>query len=270
MFDIFHSIVLELKALDSGEIKFYPGNNIHAFFLRAIRKFDEKISKKLHDQKREKPFTVSSFLGTEVDEPISIRAGKSYYIRLTILESNVFDIFTKSLLEKGVLQDVVNIGSIRFSIERVVFHNRFSNWAGKVSVEELFEKSLPSQKVLIRFYTPTLFKTGDLHFRYPDPVKIFTGLLNKFNSYSKIELDNSISKKFSEIVVSKKRTMKKRVYFKNFYLEGFVGDVEFLLPFNDGVLLKNINLLANFSFYAGVGYKTPMGLGQAKMIDING
>jgi CRISPR-associated endoribonuclease Cas6 len=49
---------------------------------------------------------------------------------------------------------------------------------------------------------------------------------------------------------------------------GFVGEVEFLLKKSgDDITKKIFHLLATFSFYSGVGYKTTMGMGQAKKIE---
>lgn len=265
---IFYSIVIKLQALCEGIYEFYPGQKIHSLFLDLIREADPDTAKRLHDEKREKPFTVSSFLGHEVDEPMKIEENSHYFIRFTVLDDGVFDILISSLLEKGGLRREVKIGNVHYRMIEIFLDRDHSKWAAHASAQELFARPCGSKLIKLRFHTPTLFKSGDVHDRHPSAVKIFTSLLRKFNKFSELKIDQQIEKLFGEISILEKKTTSKRVNLKDFYLEGFVGDVTFELPNLDFELLKIFNTLADFSFFAGVGYKTTMGFGQVERLPV--
>ena len=47
---------------------------------------------------------------------------------------------------------------------------------------------------------------------------------------------------------------------------GFSGKCRFLILTNDEFWVRLCNLLADFSFYSGTGYKPTFGLGQTKLL----
>jgi len=261
-------VVIKLRALKDGIYDFYPVQKIHSFFLGLIRESDEQMSKQLHDEHKEKSFTVSSFLGKDIGRSIEIQKGGYYFIRLTILDEEVFNAMMSSLLEKNVLRGNVRIGNIDYSITEIFFDNESSKWASHISAEDLLKSSYTSNLIGLRFYTPTLFRSGDLHCKQPIPEKVFTSLFKKFNRYSEEKIDEDIKKRFKNITIHEKKTQSRRVTLRNFYLEGFIGDVTFKVPEQDKQLIRVANTLADFAFYAGVGYKTTMGLGQVQRIPV--
>ncbi|MEJ5230238.1 MAG: CRISPR-associated endoribonuclease Cas6, partial [Pseudothermotoga sp.] len=180
----------------------------------------------------------------------------------------VFETLMDGFLEKNILKEPVKIGNVDFQITEVILDNQLSKWAGHLSVEELIKKDFDSTTVKLRFYTPTLFRSRNEHCRYPIPEKIFSSLLRKFNKYSPQKLDPQIEEKFNKVHIFEKKTKSRRVTMKEFYLEGFIGDVIFQIP-QDPELLKAVNVLSEFAFFAGVGYKTTMGLGQTRRVPLN-
>jgi len=55
------------------------------------------------------------------------------------------------------------------------------------------------------------------------------------------------------------------VDFGSYKLLGFVGNVRYLLPEDmHEILRRTINCLADYAFYAGVGYRTTMGMGVCR------
>jgi len=265
---IFYSIVVKLIALDDGRYDFYPGQKLHSLFLNFVRQADQETAKHLHDEDREKSFTVSSFLGKAIEGPIQIEKSSSYFIRLTTLDDHTFDVLFSGLIMKMTQRENIRIGNIEYKVVEAFFDGEQSNWAGRASEEELLNKQYTSNLIKLRFHTPTVFRTGDQHCRYPIPQKIFTGLLGKFNKYSRYKIDEQIESKFKEITITEKKTQSRRIVLRDFYLEGFIGDVTFKVPEQDKQLIRVANTLADFAFYAGVGYKTTMGLGQVQRIPV--
>ncbi|MGJ8455805.1 CRISPR-associated endoribonuclease Cas6 [Pseudothermotoga sp. U03pept] len=268
---VFYSVVVKLKASKDGVYDFYPGQKIHSLFLGLIRKTDETLAKNLHNEQKEKSFTVSSFLGTNYEKPIAIRSQNYYFIRLTILDEEVFNAMIASLLEKNAIKEPMKIGNIYYEIEEVLFDQSKSKWASHTSAEELFSKDYTENLIKLRFHTPTLFKAGDSFCRFPIPQKVFNSLLKKFNRYSEShKIDQAVEPKFNHITIFEKKTQSRRITLRDFYIEGFIGDVTFKVPEDDKELVKIANVLGDFSLYAGVGYKTTMGLGQVERIPLQG
>jgi len=268
---MFYSVVVKLKASKDGVYDFYPGQKIHSLFLGLIRKADETLAKNLHNQQKEKSFTVSSFLGMNYQKPIAIQNQKYYFIRLTILDDQVFNAMITSLLEKNAIREPVRIGNIDYEIEEILFDQSKSKWASHTSDEELFIKDYTENLIKLRFHTPTFFKAGDGFCRFPIPQKVFSSLLRKFNRYSESKkIDEAVESKLNNITIFEKKTQSRRITLRDFYLEGFIGDVTFKVPEDDKELVKIANVLGDFSFYSGVGYKTTMGLGQVERIPPQG
>ncbi|WP_448523154.1 CRISPR-associated endoribonuclease Cas6 [Pseudothermotoga sp.] len=268
MVHIFYSLVIKLVAQQDGVYEFYPGRKMHALFLDLVRSHDESLSERLHQEKGEKSFTVSSFLGKDFRRNIVVRKNKFYFVRVTVLSDEVFEAFIASLFRKRVLKEQLRIGNVSFEIRAVMVDETKSKWASCVSSEQLWNEKEPERHVKIRFHTPTLFKTGDLCLCEPDPQKVFTSLLRKFNKYSEIKFREDLSEKFKQVKIAEQNTKLRTVSMDQITLTGFIGDVVFEVPENDEELLKAVNVLSSFAFYSGVGYKTTMGFGQAERLKL--
>jgi len=259
---VFYSPLLKFRALEDGVINNYAGKKIHGWFFKILKEADEEISKELHGNISDKSFTVSSFLGHNVSRPIEIRKGEEYTIRITLLEDRLFELFTNQIFETKMLDENVRIEDVTFSVDGYTI-DQMHKWSGFISEEELFKMDNTDNMIKMKFYTPTSFRIGDLHLRAPEPDKVFTSILRKFNKYSSIKIDEKISEKFKAIRIIEQDVFQKKVYFKDFFIQGFVGTVIFQIP-DDKELLTAANVLSRFAFYSGVGYKSTMGLGQAK------
>ncbi|WP_255362991.1 MULTISPECIES: CRISPR-associated endoribonuclease Cas6 [unclassified Thermosipho (in: thermotogales)] len=261
---MFYSLVFKLKALNSGIIHTYPGEKIHGMFFSILKMNNSELAKKLHDNIGHKPFTVSSFLGKKVDKPLVIEKEKSYYIRMTFLEDNVFNSIAINMFKNKFDKKKLDIDNIKFLVTKLYFHEKQSKWTGITTEEELFKIDNVKNEIKLRFYTPTLLKVENDCLYYPKPEKVFGDLLKKFNRVSSKKIKEEIIKDFNEIKISNMKIYKKKVYMSNYYLKGFVGDVVFSVDRNNNTLAKIVNLLSKFAFFSGVGYKTAMGLGQVK------
>lgn len=266
MCKIFNSIVIELKAKQNGKLILYTGKKIHSVFLKMIREINESLSEKLHDDDTYKSFTVSSLLGLAIDKESEIYINKNYYIRFTILDNNLFKKIATNLFQKQMFKSDIKLENISFKVERVLYDNTKSQWAGIFDLNKIIHKEDFSKQITMRFYTPTLFKSGDKFNTKPEIRLIFTGLLRKYNKYSAYKLDESLIHEFENIVVKEDKTKLRKVQMKNGYFIGFTGNLTIEIQSENIELIKMINILSEFAFYAGVGYKTTMGLGQVKRV----
>jgi CRISPR-associated endoribonuclease Cas6 len=93
---------------------------------------------------------------------------------------------------------------------------------------------------------------------------VFNSLLSRWNKYSPIAIpDLSFDALFSTFVNI--RSEKLTNYESNFV--GMVGEVSYrILGDVEPLAIKQVNALADFAVYCGVGRKTPMGMGMTRRI----
>ena len=104
---MFSSIVFKIEAKNTGVLKLYPGKKIYAMLLKMIKENSIETANKMHSSYADKPFTVSSFLGFSSWKGCKIEKNKSYYIRVTTLTEELFQMFTMSTFKKIILQSSI-------------------------------------------------------------------------------------------------------------------------------------------------------------------
>jgi len=133
-----------------------------------------------------------------------------------------------------------------------------------VTYSKLLEGPADSD-LLLNFLSPTAFKRGTADYPLPDPYLVFSSLLKRWNAFSPEKLPTDLYKVFKERVhlsgcwiKTRKVEVAERAKFT-----GFTGRVLFYANL-EGELLKQVNALARFAPFAGVGRKTTMGFGTVK------
>jgi len=151
-------------------------------------------------------------------------------------------------------------------------------WANFCNYPQLYEgASAQNRRITFQFYTPTAFRQGKYDSALPTPGSVFGSLLRRWNHYSGIpfppELIEPLQPSFFDIrteVVTDPRSQFQdtgaRVDPANWFM-GCVGKVTFQILGNvESETIKQINTLADFALYAGVGRKTPMGMGMTRRV----
>ncbi len=265
---MFNSVVIKLKALNTGKLDLFPGQKIHALFLKLIREANELEADKLHEQEHLKGFAVSGILGLANENGYMVEKNRYYYIKISTFYDRLFKLLAMSTFKKKILNLSINLEELNFKVINLFFDKRHSKWAGVFNLEEIMGKSNLQDEICMKFYTPTVFKAGDKKIVKIDPKKMYTGLLKKFNKYSNTKIREDITKKFDKIEIKKDMTKREFIKLKHGGIKGSVGKVVFKISTDDQELLETINLLSEFAFYAGVGYKTTMGLGLTSKVRI--
>ena len=116
--------------------------------------------------------------------------------------------------------------------------------------------------------TPTAFRQGKFDSVLPTRECVFNSLLSRWNKYSGIEFSPLVLDSiFSSFVNIKTEILTN--YHSNFV--GIVGEVSYrILGDVKPSAIKQINALADYALYCGVGRKTPMGMGMTRRIFIKG
>lgn len=223
----------------------------------------------------------------------------TYWLRLTVLDEAVFRIFARRFLPGQVTAvgaplalPQMRLGSVVFDVTelRVVDPTpapaHTIAWCGYTTYHDLVQqvRDLPAAalaSVGLEFRSPTAFSDGQqswgkrMHL-FPDPDRVFPRLAHVWNAWAPPELVLDLPAVRAYVaagVVPAHYALETRViHFDRHTQMGFVGRCQYaLFPTEEHALagadltpMQAVHLLARFAFFAGVGHKTTMGMGQAR------
>ena len=100
------------------------------------------------------------------------------------------------------------------------------------------------------------------------PWNVFDSLARKWNEFSDIpiKIDDLLEWVTEYVWVSEHEVRTQVLQFDRFAQKGFVGTVTYEVKRGTPELAHIVNALADFALYAGVGYKTTMGMGQCRRV----
>jgi len=288
-----HSLILNLVPASPIYPQFLTGRHLHALFCTLVSHVDQELGDRLHSEKTEKAFTlgplqVSSlavlvppyqggsrgvhggkggfknhFLQWEHSQ--AIPAGTLCWWRISLLDDALFGKLTQLWLNLNP-QHPWHLGSADLHITSILGTPQSTQpWANACSYTQLYEQASDSDRVFsFSFATPAAFRQGHYDTALPTRDCIFNGLLKRWNKYSGIEFSEiaieSIFPSFFNIrteIVADSRSK----------FIGCVGEVSYRLMGDlEPIQIKRVNALADFALYAGVGRKTPMGLGMLRRL----
>ncbi|MGB9724517.1 MAG: CRISPR-associated endoribonuclease Cas6 [Chloroflexia bacterium] len=252
------------------------GHQAHAAFLEAIRKYAPDLADLLHTpRRRPRPFTVSPLLGMagRREGEFAVSPERDYSLRVTLLDERLYVELMGRFLEEG--RPALRLGEVTFLIAQVLVSPGSSPWAGYTNWEALAAAGADSS-VTLEFLTPTAFHLGQrpwgkrFHL-FPEPLLVFRSLLRAWNGLCPASLamePASLEAYLKEDVIVQEMAGLRTVMWRypRHLQIGFVGRVTYGFPGDERSLQQRLCALADFAFYAGVGYKTTMGMGQTRRV----
>ncbi|MFQ6059156.1 MAG: CRISPR system precrRNA processing endoribonuclease RAMP protein Cas6 [Anaerolineae bacterium] len=247
------------------------GRSLHGLLLDLIRQASPELAQRLHGDTPIKPFTVSMLRGRLLRQGDQRLASpdETYQVRYTVLAEDVFAALSHVLLGKYLYHETVSLDGQPFEIvEIAVEPARSGGWARLASYEQLYEEARAEERIVLRFASPTTFRTGDVNLLFPLPVSVFGSYLRKWGAFSPIPLvEGGLLDFVAEQVVAERYELETRVVrYGNFQVNGFVGVCHYRVLGGDPERVRAVNVLADFALFAGTGQKTTQGLGQTKRI----
>jgi len=251
------------------------GNAVHACFLDLIRRIDPGLAERLHSPGREKPFTTSPLKGPferNGGSGFVVTPGREYWLRFTSLDPALSRVLGQ--LDPDAIGRLALFEG-EFTVLKVYTQAEEHPWARRVTYEDLYTawvttKRSPPSKLRLRFCSPTTFRAGRYVLPFPLPRLVFLTLGAKWNRYAPVHLGEEIAKVIDERITLSRYDLRTRILdFGSYKQVGFVGECEFQLRVQqaDELWARVVHLLADFAFFAGVGYRTPMGMGQVAVTD---
>ena len=264
-----HSLVLNLQPQSAISASHLSGRHLHALFLDLVRSQDPILSEVLHRQDSEKSFTLSSLQTRshhsqlQYQHQSAIAAATPCWWRISLLDDALFSKLAHLWLNLNPKQPW-HLGAAELRVTSILGTPQPKQpWAGFSSYAQLYEQASDcDRQIKLLFCTPTTFRQTQYDSALPTKELVFQSLLRRWNQYS--------GKPFSEAIIepifpSYFDIRTEMVMDSRSKLIGCVGEVTFsILGEVEAETIRQINTLADFAMYAGVGRKTPMGMGMVR------
>ena len=256
------------------------GHHAHAAFLSLLRIGNPKKAKEVHAASRQKPFTVSPLIGKgeRRGDFLRIRAGTECWLRYTFLDDTLFAHFGSAFLTQSLPS--LRLGGATFQLSRMVASGVETNdWSGTKSYEELIDAARTDTRLRVRFHSPTAFREMSPRGQktrnqaHIDLVRCYQSWVNKWNAFAPMQIDKQRLLDFvaDHAGLTAVESRSRMLDFGKHKAIGFVGSCayQFFVGHESDneeefEMLHLANLLADFAFYCGTGYKTTMGMGQTR------
>jgi len=275
-----YSLIFELTPQTSIPSGYLAGKHLHALFLTVVDSVDSALATQLHGQTSNKAFTISplQLQGTGdrarqglpahlllAEHRRAVPAGASCWFRVSLLDEQLFSQLTQLWLNLNP-QKPWHLGPADLFISRILgTANPHQPWANFVSYHSLYEQASETvTKIDLAFCTPTAFRQQKFDTSMPTPEAVFGSLLRRWNQYANRPFESDILQPIfpSFFDIQTQIAMEARSKFI-----GCTGHVTYRIMGDvPPETIKQINTLADFALYAGVGRKTPMGMGMVRRL----
>ncbi|MEM8640391.1 MAG: CRISPR-associated endoribonuclease Cas6 [Cyanobacteria bacterium P01_G01_bin.54] len=275
-----HSLVLNLTPQTPIPTGYLTGRHLHALFLTLVSSVDQDLGDRLHQDHQKKSFNLSPLqtlhhprkpkthrpqrqLRWQYKQNVS--AGTPCWWRVSLLDDSLFSRLTNLWLQINP-QKPWHLGPANLQITSILGTPQASQpWANACPYAQLYEQASESDRHFsFEFATPTAFRQGRRDSALPTPQAVFYSLLRRWNQYSPLTFDNL---PLDHIFPSQFELKTQQLTDRCSKFIGCVGRARYQL-FEDATpnQVKQLNTLADYAFYCGVGRKTPMGMGMVRRV----
>ncbi|MBD2102388.1 CRISPR-associated endoribonuclease Cas6 [Leptolyngbya sp. FACHB-261] len=272
-----HSLVLNLVPQSPIPSQFLEGRHLHALFLTLVSSVDQTLGNSLHAQKAEKAFTLSPLQANPLqasprtpnprrlqwDHRSTIAPGTGCWWRISLLDDPLFGHLSRLWLNLNPHKPW-HLGPADLQITSVLGTPQSTQpWANYAPYTQLYEQASDQERnISLHFHTPTTFRQREHDSALPSAEAVFNSLAMRWRKYSNIELSENLA---ACIFPSYFDIHTEIVQDNRSKFIGCVGKVSYkILGDVDPTIIKQINALADFAIYAGIGRKTPMGMGMVR------
>jgi len=277
-----HSLVLNLLPQSPIPPGYLNGKHLHALFLTLVSSVNRELGDRLHEQKTEKAFTLSPLQVSQLRRVGSIKGdrtlqwqhtqaiptGTPCWWRISLLDDALFGNLSQLWLNLNPAHPW-HLGPADLKITSILGTPQSTQpWANFRTYEQLYEQASDSDRqISFIFYTPTTFRQREHDSALPTRDSVFNSLLKRWNNYSQIEISETV---FEAIFPSYFDIRTEIVTEQRSKFIGCIGNISYrILTDIEPRLIKQINALADFAIYSGLGRKTPMGMGMVQRLASN-
>ncbi|BCV20514.1 CRISPR-associated endoribonuclease Cas6 [Moorella sp. Hama-1] len=280
-----YSLVIYFSPREDLQPRHDLGASLHAFLYNLIRSGDGTYAAELHQQGGIKPFTVSpvevvqrEYMSALVPggKAATFPRGSLCRVRFTLLQARPFFPLAEYFLHHSRPLSEPHLNGIPLEILEVkVARTPEEPGAGYSEYRQLWEQAAAARRITLEFSSPTTFRQGDVNLPLPVPRLIFAGLAAKWRHFAPdYPIHQGLDEYVDKYVAPAEFNIKSALldYGRNRKYVGFKGRCSFIVSGSDEhkELAKQVSMLADYAFYAGIGQKTTMGMGQARRLQISG
>lgn len=273
---MYYAIVLRLLAQNDAKLPANTGNLTNGVFYDIFKQIDPPTATDLHQQKIKLPVTVSPLLNAQFKPRTTyIKAGKTYYLRFTLLKNDLFAVLSQHFLRGSALLPI-HINTATFEVTDVITSPQGHPRAGYSDAKTLYEQTdTSSSELTLEFGTPTTFTIGYWQdgkrrfLLFPEPVAVWSRWRKTWAKMGGedpgLEFDQWVAENVS-IVQHDLRTYPVK-YSSRYTLIGFSGYARYRCNLSQSHNWQHWwHVLAAFGHYAGCGYHTAQGMGQVNYL----
>lgn len=275
-----HSLVLNLIPETPIPVEYLSGRHLHALFLTLVSSVNRELGDRFHQSYEQKSFNLSPLQTLKrPDKPRNlsprhqlqwqhqrdIAPGTPCWWRVSLLDDNIFSHLTELWLQINPKKPW-HLGPANLYITGILGTPQSTQlWANACSYAQLYAQASETERHFrFKFATPTAFRQGRRDSSMPTPQAVFQSLLNRWNQYSNILFENP---PLENIFPSQFDLKTQQVRDSRSKFIGCIGTARYqLFEVATPTQIKQLNCLADFALYSGVGRKTPMGMGMARRI----
>jgi len=262
------TFTLHARFTHTNTIPSWLGYASQAAFLAALRDVDAALSAAVHDSHTMKPFTASSLEPAPFTRLQEVSPNNVYILRWTTLHADVTRIAQNALIPR-VLQEGLTMHDQPMRIESV--DTQTACYAALVSPEPV------PRRLTLRFNSPTGFKqthprqkSEGVPMPLPIPERVFGSLIDRWQLFSDVPIHADLRAWIRENV----GVWQHRVQTRHIHAEranqgqytGFMGQVTYELVERTAPFAQQVEALARFATFSGVGIRTTTGMGQTQFV----
>jgi len=268
-----NSLILNLIPQTPISTGYLTGRHLHALFLNLISSVDENLADRVHQDHAKKSFSLSplqvqkarSQTKLQWQHRKNIEAGTPCWWRIGLLDDTLFGHLTPLWLQINPTKPW-HLGSANLHVTSILGTPQLAQpWANACPYTQLYDRASDrARKFSLEFATPTAFRQSRRDTALPTPQLVFQSLLRRWNQYSELPFENL---PLDAIFPSHFDIQTRCVADSRSKFIGCIGTVSYQL-FEDATptQIKQLNALADFALYCGVGRKTPMGMGMVRRV----
>lgn len=251
-----YSLVVLLGAAGQGRLPNTLGRAIHAQVLNWLQVADPAIAQAIHSTQTS-PISLSGLVGQRHKH--GTQPDDEFYFRISLLDGDLLQPLLTGMEAWGTKP--ISLGNFPFvcrGVEALPGGHR----QVQIGDYRLLGKASPvSDDISLEFQSPTAFKQGKKTIQpFPLPELVFGSLLRRWNAFAPEDLHFLPVEWHGMVSAFDLKTKVLRL--EGGPQIGSVGWVRYRFP--DVEQARIASVLAQYAFFAGVGYKTTMGMGQVQ------
>ncbi len=266
-----HSLVVNFMPKTPIYPEYLTGRHIHALFLTLVSSVDKELGDRLHGEKANKGFGLSPIQPRGVrslvwDYSRDIPAANSCWWRITLLDEVLFSKLTGLWLNLNP-DRAFHLGSADLYITSILGTPQSSQpWSNFATYQQIYDRASETERnITFQLATPTAFRQGKYDSPLPTRDNVFKSLCDRWNTFSQIQ----ISPEIIEPIFPSRFDIRTEVvtnYDKHHFI-GCIGEIGYrILGDVEPLMIKQINALADFAAFSGIGRKTTMGMGMTRRV----